>query len=309
MEKTLHKRIKLVSLLAMILFSLGTIAGILILRSEKFEIDFGTEEFIITWIVLMVFPVMSISTSYATFYAEKTKIRKAVKIIFYLYPIILILSVSGLIMLSNAILVAALAIPLVFFSIIAMIHLFVYSDAGAMTSTIVFTILIIIGILLKRFHIAYSGVIISMILFTFIMGSFMFGIRCLYIGEKNKYFKNVTFWGSLIITMVFMGMMWKLQHWPGGGLLMNTTNILIPLATIIFLLTLPSSGFTEWKTLYKKIIMRLLIPWILTFLLFIFYFLLPEVHNIIWSPNVPPTASYGFDMPDYEMQLEASPDE
>ena len=309
MEKTLHKRIKQVSFLAMIVFSLGTITGIIILRSGIFEFDYGIEDFLITWVVLMIFPLMSISTSYAIFYSEKTKIRKALKIIFYLYPLIMILSVSGLVLLSNTILIVALTIPLILFSIAALIHLFVYSEAGALTSTIVFTILIIIGIILKRFHFIASGLIISMILFAFIMGSFMFGIRCLYIGERNKYFKNVTFWGSFIITMVFMGMLFKLQHWPGGGLLMNTTNILIPLATIIFLLTLPSSGFTEWKTLYKKIIMRLLIPWTLTFLLFIFYFLLPEVHNIIWSRDAPPAATYGFDMPDYEMQLTDSPGE
>src|SRR4030042_810109 len=281
MEKTLHKRIILISVLVMILFSLVAISGFIMLKSGRFEFDFGVVDLLISWAVCMVFPVMSISTSYAIYHAEKTKIRKAVKFIFYLYPLTMILSVSGLALLSNTILVVTLSIMLVLFSIVALTHLFVYSDAGKMTSTIVFTILIIISIILRRYHFNYSGLIISLILFTFIMGSFMFGIRCLYLGERNKYFKNVTFWSSLIITLIFMAMLWKLMHWPGSTLIFYTANIAQPLATIIFLLTLPSSGFIEWKTLFKKIIMRLLIPWTLTFLLFIFYFLLPEVHNII----------------------------
>ena len=138
----------------------------------------------------------------------------------------------------------------------------------------------------ERCHIYYSGLILVMILAFFIIGCLMFGIRCLYLGEKNNYFKNVAFGMSFIITIFFMALLWKLQHWPGGNLLLYSSNILLPLATIIILLTLPTSGFIEWKTFHKRILLRLLLPWTLIFLLFIFRYLLPEVHNIIWTSDV-----------------------
>ena len=308
MEKTLHKRIKLVSFLAMILFSLGIIAGIILLRSGKFEIDFGIDDFLITWVVLMVFPVMSIITSYAIYHTEKTYIKKVAKLVFYVYPMILILTTISIIELDSVLVILVVAVLIISFTIIALLHILVFANASKLASSIAFAILLIIGILLKRYHIMYSGLFIALVLVIFLLSSFMFGIRCLYLGEKNKYFKNVAFWGSFIITLFFMGLMWKLQHWPAANLIMYTSNILLPLATIVFLFTLPSSGFVEWKTLYKRVLIRILIPWTLIFLLFILRYLLPEVHNIIWSRDVP-TVNYGFDMPDYSIELKKNIEE
>jgi len=302
MEKALHKRIKLVSVLVMILFSLVAITGIIMLKSGRFESDFVIEDVIIAWVVCMVFPLISIITSYSIYNKEKIYIRKAAKYVFFIYPILLIASFIGFGSLTNIILIVIVATMFLLFTIIALLHINIFANASSLGSTIVFVVLIIISIFLKRFHIIFSGPFIVMILALFIIGSFMFGIRCLYLGERNNYFKNVSFLGSFIITLFLMGLMWKLQHWPGGDLIMYTSNILLPLATIIFLLTLPSSGFVEWKRLHKKILIRLLIPWTLIFLLFILRYLLPEVHNMIWTRDVS-AKNYGFDMPDYIIEL------
>jgi len=294
----------------MILFSLLSLTGIILLASDRFEVDyFVTGEVAIAWMLFMIFPAISIVTSYFIYHKENAYISKTAKFVFYSYPVIVVLSVFGLINLSNMlIIVIIISVILFLLTIVALIHLNVFTDATGLTSTIIFTVLIIISILLKRYHIIYSGLVITMVLALFLIGSFIFGIRCLYLGERNKYFKNVTFWGSFIITLMFMGLLWKLMHWPGGNLIITTSNILLPLATVIFLLTLPSSGYTEWKPLHKKIIIRLLIPWTLIFMLFLFRFLLPEVHNIIWNKDVT-IVNYGFDMPDYTIELKGNPDE
>ncbi|HAM11506.1 MAG TPA: hypothetical protein DCP74_14855 [Bacteroidales bacterium] len=280
------------------------------MASDRFEVDyFVTGEVAIAWMLFMIFPAISIVTSYFIYHKENAYISKTAKFVFYSYPVIVVLSVFGLINLSNMlIIVIIISVILFLLTIVALIHLNVFTDATGLTSTIIFTVLIIISILLKRYHIIYSGLVITMVLALFLIGSFIFGIRCLYLGERNKYFKNVTFWGSFIITLMFMGLLWKLMHWPGGNLIITTSNILLPLATVIFLLTLPSSGYTEWKPLHKKIIIRLLIPWTLIFMLFLFRFLLPEVHNIIWNKDVT-IVNYGFDMPDYTIELKGNPDE
>ena len=93
-----------------------------------------------------------------------------------------------------------------------------------------------------------------------------------------------------------------MQHWPLGGILMYSSNILLPLATIVILLTLPSSGFIEWKSLHKRIMLRLLLPWTLIFFLFLLCYLLPEVDSIVWTRDVV-QSSTGFDMPDYDIEL------
>jgi len=302
MDKALHKRIKLVSGIAMILGTLAAFGGILLLKSGRFEFDFVEEEVLISWGVFMIFPLISLLTSFSIYHNGKTYIRLLSKYIFYVYPVILFAAFIVIISLTNTFSVVAVSVMLLFLTTMALMHIFVFSDATNLTSTIGFICLIIVCIILKRFHLNYSGFFIAMVLAMFSMGCFIYGIRCLFLAEKNNYLKYVAFWGSFIITIFFMALLWKMQHWPLGNFLMYSSILLLPLATIIFLLTLPSSGFIEWKTLHKKILFRLLLPWTLIFLLFIIRYLLPEVDKIIWTKDVTRVRN-SFDMPDYTIEL------
>lgn len=302
MEENLNRRIKIISLISMILFTLVASAGIIILNSDFFEFEFIFEEVAISWSIAMMFPVISLITSYSIFHKEKTFIRRTARLIFYSYPIVLVSSFFGIMTLSNTFLMLAVIVLFLFLSVVTLMHIFVFSDPADLTGTIVFIVLIIGSIILKRYHINYSGFFISLILAMFTMGCFMYGIRCLYLAEKNNYLKYVAFGGSFIITIFFMGILWKMQHWPLGDTLMYSSNILLPLATIVILLTLPSSGFIEWKSFHKKILLRLLLPWTLIFLLFLLRYLLPEVDSIVWTRDVI-QSSTGFDMPDYDIEL------
>lgn len=302
MEENLNRRIKIISLISMILFTLVASAGIIILNSDFFEFEFIFEEVAISWSIAMMFPVISLITSYSILHKEKTFIRRTARLIFYSYPIVLVSSFFGIMTLSNTFLMLAVIVLFLFLSVVTLMHIFVFSDPADLTGTIVFIVLIIGSIILKRYHINYSGFFISLILAMFTMGCFMYGIRCLYLAEKNNYLKYVAFGGSFIITIFFMGILWKMQHWPLGDTLMYSSNILLPLATIVILLTLPSSGFIEWKSFHKKILLRLLLPWTLIFLLFLLRYLLPEVDSIVWTRDVV-QSSTGFDMPDYDIEL------
>ena len=302
MEANLNRRIKIISLMAMILCTLVASAGMIILNSGLFEFEFNLEEVVISWLIAMIFPLISLLTSYSIFHKEKIFIRQAARLIFYSYPVVLIFSFFGIMNLSNTVLMVAVIVLFLFLTIVALMHIFVFSDAADLTGTIVFIVLIVSSIILKRYHINYSGFFIAVVLAMFSMGCFMYGIRCLYLAEKNSYLKYTAFGGSFIVTIFFMGILWKMQHWPLGGILMYTSNILLPLATIAILLTLPSSGFIEWRSLHKRIMLRLLLPWTLIFLLFLLRYLLPEVNSIVWTRDVV-QSSTSFDMPDYDIEL------
>lgn len=302
MEENLNRRIKIISLIAMILCTLVASAGIIILNSGLFEFEFTFEEVVISWLVAIMFPLISLLTSYSIFHKEKIFIRRTARLIFYSYPVVLIFSFLGIMNLSNTILMLAVILLFLFLTIVALMHIFVFSDAADLTGTIVFIFLIISSIILKRYHINYSGFFIALILAMFSIGCFMYGIRCIYLAEKNNYLKYAAFSGSFIVTIFFMSILWKMQHWPLGDSLMYSSNILLPLATIVILLTLPSSGFVEWKTLHKRILLRLLLPWTLIFLLFLLRYLFPEVNSIVWTRDVG-QSSGSFDMPDYDIEL------
>src|SRR4030043_487292 len=145
------------------------------------------------------------------------------------------------------------------------------------------------------------GVIILIVFAMFIsVGSFMFGIRCLFLAENITYFRNVSFWGGCVISIAFLGQLFKLQHWAGAGIFSIMCLIFLIIGTLYFLLTLHSSGFIDWKPFHKKILRRILIPWTFIFILYISRFMVPDLNHIIWSPDTfiinRTVPAYGFGM-------------
>jgi hypothetical protein len=200
-------------------------------------------------------------------------------------------------------------IPLVFIVIImvisiflALLQIFVFSNAVSIISTIIFLSLIIIGILFKRLHLPLAGLILTVSLLLFGLGCYMYGIRCLYLSERNRFLKYVMFLGNLTVTLSFIGLLFKMQRWPGGDFLLNTGRFSIVIGTILVLLLLPSSGFIDWQPVHKKILKRLIFPWALVFLLFIIRFLLPEVDAFIWERGTNRNVTHGFSMEDYTIE-------
>jgi len=161
---------------------------------------------------------------------------------------------------------------------------------------------IILGIVFKWYHLPFASIIISLGLVLFSLGIYIFGIRCLYLADKNSYLKYLSFLGCCFITIAMSGLMFKLQHWLGGSELATIANYSIIIGTTLVLLTLRSSGYLEWKDLHKKIFKQILFPWVFVFVLFIMSFLLPQTFRTIMGVPLENTKTVSFKMPDYSIE-------
>jgi hypothetical protein len=301
MEKALHKRITIISVIIMVLATLAEIVLVLLIKSGRFHFSFDISGVSTAWVLLMTFSVIALLTSYSIINKEKSWIRKTAKYTLYVSPLILTGLAIGLEITNNIILLIVLGILMVVATAFTLMPIFVFANPVNLTSTIIFLSLIIVSILLKRFHFFLAGICLTVSLGIFSLGSYMYGIRCLYLAEKNRFLKYVAFLGSCVVTIFLMGLLFKVQHWALNPFLVSTGQISLVLGTIVVLLALPSSGFVEWQPLHKKILRRLIFPWALIFLLFIIRFLLPEVDAIIW-PRQTKSAEIGFGMDDYTIE-------
>ena len=182
-------------------------------------------------------------------------------------------------------------------TILALMHIFLFTDAGSLTSTILLLLLITLGFVFKHFHLPFSSNITTVGLTLLFLGIYIYGIRCLFLAGKNSYLKYLVFLGSCFISIALAGLMFKLQHWPGGYVLVTIANYSMVIGTIVVLLTLPSSGYIEWHDLHKKIFKRILVPWMFIFALFIMSFLIPKTFKAIMAPEN--KRSISFEMHDY----------
>jgi|GEM_PF-3027670 len=301
MDKKLQKVIKIVSIVLIIIGS-AVALGFQFLKGERSPVTWF--DIMMFWIVAMVFPLLALITSYLVNHPEKIVIRKIGKYTLYFYPLILGL-IFLLMFLSDGSLIFSIILGLVIAisSILLILQLFVFSDAGKVTATIVLMSLLIIGIVFKRLHLPLAGAILTFSLLILSLGFYVYGIWCLYLAERNRFIKYVSFLSCCVVSISLLGLMCKLQRWPLGDAFIISGRWGLVLGTVAVLLILPSSGYFEWKELHKKILKKLILPWGLLFLLFVLKFLLPEVDAIVWSKEdnrVYP----GFEMYDYEIRSE-----
>jgi hypothetical protein len=296
MAASLHNKILIISS-GVVVISLGTLITGLIL---------GIEGAIIFPALTLIFSCCSIITIYALKIKDKNWARKSAKYSMFLLPVVVAAAVyvnftGGL---------NILAIILYFFvlvlAILTMIHLFLYTDAISLTGVILLLLFIITGIFFKRQHWPMAGVIITGSSFLLSVGSFVFGIRCLFLSERINYFRNVSFYGSCALSLAILGLAFKMQHWMGAGVLVIIGLISLILGTLYILITLSSSGFIDWQPFHKKILRRILIPWAFFFFLMVSRFMVPELNALIWTPDArkieKTTPAYGFGMRDYKIE-------
>ena len=283
----------------MILFSLLSILAVLLLSAGKINPGFTIIEVIVVWLVFMFFPIASIITSYIVLHSEKTWIRKYARVILYASPIVY---AAGVYAINTDIMAMSITgiIIVVLLTYVVLLNLFVFSRPEGLSITIIFISLLLAGIIFKRFHLPLAGVLLTISLAFYSIGSFLFGIRCLYYVNSNRFLRLTVFFGGCIVALFFSGMLFKFQHWPGHPVMIPASLILLVAGTIIVLLALPSSGYFEWQEIHRRILKRMILPWGLMFLLFVLRYLLPEVDAVIWTKD--DSGVYpGFEMYDYEL--------
>ncbi len=301
MEPALHRKILLVSLIVGIISVAGAVIGILLKFFESIVFAF-----------LFGYSLLAIVSSYTIKYQGLSWARKGAKYSLLLIPFFVFAVVYLTLTADLTAVVWILISVLILLTILTLIHLFLYTNSISLTATIVLLIFSVVGIFFKRNHWPLAGTIIVCSSFLMSAGSFMFGIRCLYLAEKNSYFRNVTFLGSFALSVAFLGQLFKMQHWAGAGGLLIVGFAGLILGTLYILLTLHSSGFIDWQPLYKKIFRRILIPWIFIFLLYISRFMVPELNTLIFSPGSAVKTQklispYGFGMKDYSIEDKTEP--
>jgi hypothetical protein len=293
MEKSLHRKILIISLVIMFLALSGIATGLFIYQSLNlvaFSVLFGT------------FPLIAIVISFGFKNQERKSLRKLAKYSYVFYPVLLVAIVPVLMFLFDHTLIMITAVLILFvFTLLALMHIFLFADPGNLLSTIIFLLIIILSIFYKRYHLPLASIFISLSLFLYCLGIYIYGIRCLFLAGKNSYLKYITFLGSCFIAISFCALLFKLQRWPGGDLLRAFSNYSILIGTVVVILTLSSSGYIDWQPLHRKIFRRILLPWILIFALTIMQFLLPRITTIVWGANVERKPN-SFQMYDYTIE-------
>jgi hypothetical protein len=255
--------------------------------------------------VFAIYSTTALITAYAVKYQERKWIKKLAKASLILLPLLIVfigwrVGDSDNISLIEVFLLFVL-------TYLMLIHVYLYTKATAQTGTIVLLCIMLLGMFLKRNHWFGAGYAMTIGCGLLSIGCLMFAIRCLFLSDYQTYFRNTTFFGGIILSLSFLGSLFKLQHWPGAGPLLMTSLVLLILGTVFLLFTLHSSGIIEWSSELKRIFVKILIPW--TFIFFIYFsrFLIPDLYDLIWSPNAKradsaTTIITGFGMKDYEIE-------
>jgi hypothetical protein len=294
LEKALHRKIISVS----VVIAFIALAGIV----TSYKIP--DEGLITSCYVILGFSFISIITSFAIKFKETKWLRRTTRYSVFLLPFLIIIFLIAEyyfnIELNNDAAIIFPSIILFLFALIALAQIYLYTDAAALTGNIVFIMLIIVGIFFKRNHWPLAGWIITFGSAILSIGNFMYGIRCLFLTQKITYLKNVSFSGCCILSIAFLGQLFKLQHWAGAGVLVMVGFVSLIVGTLYILLTLHSSGIIDWQPFHKKILIRILLPWVFIFILYISRYMIPELNRLIWTPNIDKKVDqYGFGMSDY----------
>jgi len=145
-------------------------------------------------------------------------------------------------------------------------------------SEICFASLFIASFLMKRFHIVGSSILIcfaslGLVFLYCLFGFALFnGLKFREIFEKAKY-ENINFIN--IITTIFAGIssslmvfsiLFKIQNWPGYYMIMFFSSILCIIMILISLIGVLCSN----AILYKQILTRVLLLFIINFILYLF---------------------------------------
>jgi hypothetical protein len=292
MESSLHNKILIISSVTGILSVAVIIVGVIIDTFSTAVFGF-----------LFAFSLLAVISSYALKYYGNKWIRLLTKYSMFLLPFSVIIT-SFIPFVSS--IFPVMTTFTVLLAISTLIFLYVYYKAESVIAVITLIILMIIGIFMKRNHMFLSSVVISVSVFLLSAGSFMFGIRCLYLADRNRYFRNVTFAGSCALSVAFLGQLFKLQHWEFAGILIIIGFTSLILGTLYILLTLHSSGYIDWLPSFKKIFRKILIPWVFVFVLYVSRFMVPELNSLIFNPDpgksVKMVSPYGFGMKDYTIE-------
>jgi hypothetical protein len=298
MSESVIKRIFWISLAAFII-SFATMILWFTTFNDNIEILglIGTILLFISGITLVI--LITIKFKDKRWFLLTTEISKYLIPVFNFFIYILTIKVeSDLVILFCVTIICA-------FMLLALINIFVLGDAGETRSIIILLSLIALSFVIPRIHI-FQG-IISDFCYTFFLltsiltgsGMLLYGFRCILQIEKNLYLKIISItacaviaYGSIVFASKLTG-----ERYSVLELIYFVPAFLI---TLIVLFSLPLSGYIQWNSLHKRILKKIMIPWVFIFFVFSISFVFPDLFKkIVTQEN---NKTYEFRMNDYELK-------
>ena len=177
------------------------------------------------------------------------------------------------------------------------------TDKRQTVKLLVFILFLITGFVFKKFRLPGAGPLIVLLLGILASGSFLLGIKTLLTLKGNLYLRILGTVCFLLITINSLGIMFKYQHWTGRDLLEHMSLIPMIVVTVFIMITLPNSGFINWKKEQRQILTRkILIPWAFLLLFMALRLLLPmPVQKKIFERDL--TTIEPFNMFPYKIEM------
>ena len=144
-------------------------------------------------------------------------------------------------------------------------------------------IFVFIGFFFKHNHWPGAQAIMTIGFTMSSIGFFFIAFMLLKSVDNNRFLKLFGFFINIILSISFMGGLFKVQHWPGAGIMVYTGTLLFLIAVLALVFTLPNSNYLEWTDFHKKVFYRaIIIPMIYIFISSVLVFVFPDTWNFLF---------------------------
>lgn len=218
------------------------------------------------------------SGKFANFFINFTLDKKTKRRMWIVFGIGLLLIIGMILTIENTEWIFLLfAIPGVLMTFYPIGIILVINENNSAKNLFIILGLVLIGVMFRQFRLPGAGLILTLTLFTLGCGYFFLAFKNFYTVKDNTYLRIVSTLAALFISFMSTGMVFKMQHWAGAGVLLAISLLPSLVFTMLVLITLPGSGYIKWKKEYKKMFTRtLLIPWMFFLLVAASGLLLPD---------------------------------
>lgn len=262
-----------------LVMSIISIAGLIISGMVKYSKVVNVIQMICTFVLII--SLLNAGVLFSIKYQNRKWLKKTTMISLFLLPVF----ATGVYLLGNntSILDSGLAsfltiILLCLLILLALIYIFIFRKVGEMRGILVLLLLIIISVVLQRIEISSSAVqdlfLPGFIILT-AFGLYIYGMSCLFIIEKNRFLKTISF---IACTITAFGSFLFFLKMAGEKIENLELIYFIPafIMTLVVLLSLPISGYIHWSSLHQRILKKVAIAWIFFLLVFSIRFIYPE---------------------------------
>jgi hypothetical protein len=254
------------------------VAGLIYLSIIPYTRIIG--DYQIICLIVLILAGLNLIIMFSIRYHDRKWLKRISKNSVYLLPVVSIVFYFLFDLIdSSAIWIGIFVICLIIILILLdLIYIFILREAGDIKGILVLLIFIVISIVMQRFDFSLSA-IEDLFLPGFVVltaaGMYMFGLRCLFMVEKNGYLKSVAF---LACTLTAFGSFLFLLRTQGETIDILELVYIVPafLLTMIVLLSLPISGYIHWSLLHKRILKKIVYTSVFFLLIFSFRYLYPD---------------------------------